>query len=174
MILRQTIIRHGKLLLIQSGLEKLIFRAGRSAFPRSAQRIVSRSYATDIDLNNPIHRHERDIRTIISQPGHPDESSSLLEASGITPTTRTEEINERIDAVTRHADNILSQINSLFAARNAGSVPTGNNAGFVPLPLPPSPFDSMQEFYAARKEEKTQHASGSSKPDLKWVASPLL
>ena len=118
-------------------------------------------YATDINIDNPIHRQsERDRRPTRSIPGHPDEESSILAAVGIN-ATRTARVDQALDAAVETSDSLEGQINSLIAAQNAGAVPVEKKPQYVAQPLPPPPFEDQEAMGRSRYALRAMDNKGS-------------
>lgn len=123
-------------------------------------------YATDVNIDNPVHRQsERDHQPVKSIPGHPDDASSLIDAAGVTPTARTARVEQELDATAESADSLQGQINSLLAAQNGGAVPIQKQS-FVAQPMPPAPFENLEKMYAARNAQHRLTNKGSVISDV--------
>lgn len=95
-----------------------------------------------------------------SIPGHPDEASSLIDAAGVSPTSRTARIEQELNNANEHSDSLQGQINSMLAAQNGGAIPIQKQS-FVAQPMPPSPFEDFTEMYLTRKKIKEDTSKGS-------------
>ncbi|KAK5092276.1 hypothetical protein LTR70_001915 [Exophiala xenobiotica] len=153
MILRQTIVRHG-----------------RTAISRSTKRIRSspcRCYATDYSINNQQHRQsEQDHQPIRSIPGHPDERSSLLDAIGHQGTPATAPIEDSVSSSAQDLDSLRGQVLSYVAAQNASAIPSPKSYHELQNKLPPAPYENPQALYEAREAFHQLTSGGTTTTDV--------
>ena len=167
MILRQTIVRHGKL---QAGRfhTQTLTTAGRTAISHSSKRVRSiRCYATDYSINNPQHRQsEQDHRPIRSIPGHPDEPSSLLDAIGHEGTPGTAPIEGSVSSAADDLASLRGQVLSFVASQNGGAIPSQKSYHEIQNAIPPPPYENRQALYEAREAFQELTSGGTTTSDV--------
>ncbi|KAK5942591.1 hypothetical protein PMZ80_005156 [Knufia obscura] len=151
MVLRQTIIRHGRTVV--------------SSSTKCIQR--SRSYATSYNINNPQHRQsERDHQPIRSIPGHPDDPSSLLDAIGHEGTPGTAPIEGSVSSSADDISSLRGQVLSYVASQNSGAIPSPKSFLEQQNALPPPPYESPEALEASREAHRELTSSGSTQSHI--------
>lgn len=154
MILRQLVVRHGRLTFYETRQLKLTC-IGRTAIATSTRRGGRRWYATDMDIDHPKHRQsEKDFRARQPIPGHPDEPSSLLDAIGHDSTPGTAHIEDAVNKSARNIESLTAQSLPLLSVHerdlqsqeSPSNQPDSSSFTFQGNSIPVAPFKSRSEM----------------------------
>lgn len=141
--------------------------AGRTALSTSNRRIIRRLYATDINLDSPIHRQSnQDHKSQTVIPGHPDSESSLLDAIGHQDGPLSTPVREALDEFEHNLSSLKSQVEAVSAAQNGGAIPQPTPYLQRKNEIPPAPYESLEEMEEVRQAQLEMRSKGSNMSDL--------
>ena len=114
-------------------------------------RAHNRAYATSISDNNPTFRpSERDDKKTVRIPGHPDDSSNILDTIDHAPTPATRLLEEMVNSQQESIASLVADVNAHAAARPpmSKSISSTTSAPNLPDPLP---YKNLKELNRHRR-----------------------
>lgn len=125
---------------------------------------IKRTYANEITNLDPMYRPSTsDQKKETTIPGHPSETSSILDQTSLPPTRRSREAAERLSDLSRESSSIQASLNAYLAAsEQLNPTGPGNLVSQEPNAGLQKNSKRLDDFYHSRRQQRTISNLGSN------------